>query len=29
MATGPSVTTKLYNPTNNETILDEVERIAI
>jgi hypothetical protein len=29
MAAGEGVTTKLYDRTNDETILDEVERIAI
>ena len=29
MAAGESVTAKLYDRTNDETILDEVERIAI
>jgi len=29
MAAGESVTTKLYDRTNDEIILDEVERIAI
>jgi hypothetical protein len=29
MAAGESVTTKLYDRTNDEIMLDEVERIAI
>jgi hypothetical protein len=29
MAAGESVTTKLYDRTNDEIVLDEVERIAI